>query len=665
MKLLLVCTCLLWFFTANAQTAKPAFVDTLEKKLAKTGDGIVKLNALSHLSDYYQTADPKLAIKYENLGLTLARKLKRDSDLCMFYGYLGETYIYAGDIKNGILVCSQEFALAKKNNYETVESLASSDIGLAYQMHADYPKSQDYFFRALTFAEAIKNRLLMSICYVNISSNFFNQDNFDKTIFYSKKAQEVCKTLKVNTYNVQAKAYELIGSSYLKKGKYAAAQDCYLNGLKIYQKNNDDNGVGIMYTLLASTYPANPAKQLEYGLKAQAIWDKQGPQNLYAISNLGNLGSTYAAMARQQKANNQIKNSLYNKAESYLLKAIDVAKLADSKQNIIFFTDSLAVINAERGKYKDAYTNLVSHDQLSDSIYSQDSKNKIAALEGKHDIALKEKEIQINKLEIANQKKQQWFLVAGLLALLLIAGLIYFQSLQRKKTNTTLLFLNNELDEANKIKTKFFSILNHDLRSPIASFVNFLHLQENAPDLVEGPAGQTYSKKATLAAENLLHTMEDLLLWSKGQMENFKPSNHMMKVEEIFADLRTSLNPPDNIQLFFEQQHGMQLNVDAHYLKTIIYNLTNNAIKALGTSAGGLITWRAWEEGPQKYLSITDNGPGATQEAFRALYDDAAPIGIKSGLGLHIVRDLAKAIGCQLLVNLNQGSGVELQLKFS
>jgi len=77
----------------------------------------------------------------------------------------------------------------------------------------------------------------------------------------------------------------------------------------------------------------------------------------------------------------------------------------------------------------------------------------------------------------------------------------------------------------------------------------------------------------------------------------------------------------------------------SHYLKTIMYNLTNNAVKALGGTSGGTITWLAWKEGAQKYLSVTDNGPGATQEAFRALYDDTAPIGIKSGLGLHIVRD--------------------------
>lgn len=656
---------LLYGFIAGAQGNNPETINKLEKKLDHTSDPVAKVNMLSRLSDYYQTADPKLAKKYEDLGLSLAKQLKRDSDVCIFYGYIGETYIYAGDIKNGVKICDQEFELAKKHGYKTGESLASSDIGLAYQIQGNYPLSQDYFFRALTFAEEIKNRLLMGICYINISANFFNQNNTAKTIFYATKSLEACRGLKVNCYSVISKADEFTGSSYLKEGKAAVAQDYYTRALKIYQQNNDANGEATMYTLLVSTYPSDPAKQLDYGLKAQAIWDRMGPGNLYGISNLGNIGSAYATMARQQKTNIQLKNGLFDKAETYITKAIKLAKDNDSKQNIIFFTDSLSVINAERGKYKDAYTNLVSHNQLADSVYSQESKNKIAALEGKHDLALKEQELRINKLEVANQQKQKWLLFAGLLTFVIIAGLIYYQSRQRKRTNTTLLLLNNELDEANKIKTKFFSILNHDLRSPVASFVNFLHLQQNAPDLLDKDAGETYSKNAVIAAENLLTTMEDLLLWSKGQMENFKPGNKILAVKDFFDHVQATVNPPDNIRISFEQQPGMVLNVDEHYLKTIMLNLTNNAIKALGAKSGGTITWKAWEDGSQKYLSVTDNGPGATQEAFKALYDDAAPIGIKSGLGLHIVRDLAKAIGCHLSVNLKQGSGVELQLKFS
>ena len=95
-----------------------------------------------------------------------------------------------------------------------------------------------------------------------------------------------------------------------------------------------------------------------------------------------------------------------------------------------------------------------------------------------------------------------------------------------------------------------------------------------------------------------------------------------------------------------------------------MHNLTNNAIKALGSQPGGNIEWHAWQEGASKYLSIKDNGPGATDEQLRPLYDETATMGIKNGLGLHIVRDMGKAIGCKVLVNTQLEKGVEIKLVF-
>ncbi len=47
------------------------------------------------------------------------------------------------------------------------------------------------------------------------------------------------------------------------------------------------------------------------------------------------------------------------------------------------------------------------------------------------------------------------------------------------------------------------------------------------------------------------------------------------------------------------------------------------------------------------FCSISDNGPGIAAAQLKALYeDDAAISGARQGLGLHIIRDMAKAIGC-------------------
>ena len=106
---------------------------------------------------------------------------------------------------------------------------------------------------------------------------------------------------------------------------------------------------------------------------------------------------------------------------------------------------------------------------------------------------------------------------------------------KRFKTNTVLVHLNDELSAANKVKAKFFAILSHDLRSPIAGLLNFLQLQKRKPGSMTTAEIAEYWDKVGGSASALLETMETMLLWSKGQMEHFKPRIVLVEVAELFA----------------------------------------------------------------------------------------------------------------------------------
>ncbi|UPQ77709.1 ATP-binding protein [Flavobacterium azooxidireducens] len=62
-------------------------------------------------------------------------------------------------------------------------------------------------------------------------------------------------------------------------------------------------------------------------------------------------------------------------------------------------------------------------------------------------------------------------------------------------------------------------------------------------------------------------------------------------------------------------------------------------------------------------MFISDDGPAASQEQFKVLYDDKQVVGIKSGLELHLIRDLAKAINCEILMDSKLGKGTTFTLK--
>ncbi len=359
----------------------------------------------------------------------------------------------------------------------------------------------------------------------------------------------------------------------------------------------------------------------------------------------------------------------YKRALIYLKKAEPIAKEEDP-QAYSWVQNALSKSYAALGKWDLAYKYKNEYSTLSDTLHNEVAKKNLAEMEAKYQNNVKKQEIQNKSLQLDTANKQKQYFISGLLLLAIIGGLLFYQNRNRKKTNEKLQLLNqnldvknSELDQANKAKTRFFSILNHDLRSPVANLVFFLQLQKESPEMLDEESTKRMQDKTMAGAENLLNSMEDILQWSKSQMENFKPQPKVIAVSTLFEEIKNHFSSEEKVQIYFENIDTIQINTDENYLKTIIRNLTGNAIKALIDIKNPTIIWKAWQENNSSYLSITDNGKGASNEQFKALYNDQEVVGIKIGLGLHLIRDLAKAIDCEISVDSKIDIGTTFTLK--
>ncbi len=548
--------------------------------------------------------------------------------------------------------------LLKKTNTNTELIQAYMIKTRIYESQSDFENQLKSNLLALEIAKNSKDNYQIAICSNALASYFLTQEKYEEALKYAKYGLK---------YGLLSKNNDRIIKSHLMLAQTYNAMSDTVNASIYFEKTyhfaKEINNKYILAALLPDwANISENRKALEMRLEAEEILNTS-ETGANQTHNKGLLGILYFNMFKNEM-NPVQKREFFDKAELYLTQSIKNINDQEDIAYSISLNTALAELYFTKKDFEKAYIYLGKSTKLNDSLNSQEIKNRLAKVESQKEIDLRDKEIEVNQLKLQTQRKQQLFLIGGLTLLAIIGGLLFYQNRTRKKTNNILLNLNKELDESNKVKARFFGILNHDLRSPVSNLIHFLHLKSESPELFSEENRARLELKTISAAENLLVSMEDILLWSKGQMENFKPQFKNVTIDELFMDISKHFSSEDKVKIRYENPESLNFQTDENYLKTIMRNLTGNAIKAMVDTKDPLIVWNAKEENGKSQLSITDNGPGGSVEKFRALYDDTEVVGIKTGLGLHLIRDLAKAIHCEIEIIIEENKGTTIILNF-
>jgi signal transduction histidine kinase len=651
-----------------AQKKGQPLVDSLLGALPGLKEDTVKVKALGRIAETYLQINPGAGIGYAEKALAAAEKLEWKKGIARTDNVLG---LLIGDTGNNTVArvyFEKSFTLNKElgNSFSMISNL--SNIGRSYQRESDYSRALDYFLKALAIAEQIRSPEQMALVGTNITASFLTQENYGKAQEYAEMTLRNGELS--HTPNNIGKALFHLGIIKLQTRDTAAAKDYFGRALKVYQDMDNQSAIAQVLVSMATTEYPDYRKAIGQMEKAQSILDQLAPSSLGSVANLANLGACYSDLAMHGSATD--KKAMLDKGEAWLTRGMRLARDASNAEYQGLISHNLATIEEEKGNYKPALDHFKTFYSINDSLFSQDKKNELAGLEGKHQVDLKDKELAISNLKLASQRRTLVGLITGLVLLGVIGGLLLRQNRMRKRSNQVLRALNNRLDEANKVKLKFFGILSHDLRGPVGNLANYLYLLRNAPDLLPANERAAHQQQIGQSTEALLETLETMLLWSKEQMENFTPDIKTVPVSELFDHLQKFFARPGETQageyqagqvaFRFQDPGALEVSTDENYLKVIMQNLTSNAIRALRGHADGLIEWKAWQEGGRIFFSIADNGPGIDPARARTLFEEGGGLNTATGFGFHLIRDLAKAIRIELSIPSTSAAGTRILL---
>ena len=223
---------------------------------------------------------------------------------------------------------------------------------------------------------------------------------------------------------------------------------------------------------------------------------------------------------------------------------------------------------------------------------------------------------------------------------------------------------NIELRRTISNRDKMYSVIAHDLRSPMASIRMVLNLLVNAiPPETIGQELFDLIDKANRESEETHDLLDNLLKWTKSQTGRLNVVLQEFDLAEVVpgvVDIFVMIAETKHIKLNLNIEEGVEVNADKDMLKTVIRNFISNAIKF--SNENSTIDISVKNEAPMARISVRDHGVGISADRIATLFSDGkTTYGTAneegSGLGLQLCKDFAVKNGGDVEVTSIEGEG--------
>ncbi len=361
-----------------------------------------------------------------------------------------------------------------------------------------------------------------------------------------------------------------------------------------------------------------------------------------------------------------------------LQQAMAIARAINQQYLMLDVYQGMIDLDKQQGNYKAAEQTLERRNVLQDSLFTLQQSKELASLQSSYDLSKATQKLQ--ELKIRNQRiaYNRNIILAVAISVFVLLLIVLFYYKKTTKLNKELVkqkdILNQQkkaLDRENDFKNKLFSIIGHDLRSPVATIVNMMEIAESNDLSAEDFLGFVPQLKDQSKAT--LETLDKLLIWGKSQLKGtgynkviFNAKELVLKNRELYknAALLKTITVTD------ETPDEVLMYADSTHVDFIIRNLLANAIKY--THVRGEIKISASLNQPSGFNSIhiEDNGVGIAKEAQQRVFeqDNKSQEGTAkekgNSIGLMLCKEFAESNGGKIELASELGRGTRFTFYF-
>ncbi|MDF1573132.1 MAG: tetratricopeptide repeat protein [Bacteroidales bacterium] len=497
---------------------------------------------------------------------------------------------YSLAMENGL----EALGIFQRHGLQSWEIYTLNNIVDLYKIQGDYAQCLEMIDRILERYRKSNNRKFEAVAlrykgYIYIESG--NHTEAGTVLTESLAIAEAGSFLPE-----QAKTLLSLGNLEFEQENYAAAEDFYRSALKINQETSDTFYEAVSYL----------------GIGKSAY----------------HLGNTEVAIRNLIRAEEGIREfgDIYYLRDIYLY---------------------MSQVSEKQGNYRESLARYKQYSEIRDSLLRAEKSVELGELTSGYEAQLKEEQIQYLQQEKEHvMRSRNNLIIIGLLLIFLAASVILFLMYRARKNRQ----LVEEKEEVDRMKSRFFSNISHEFRTPLTLILSPLYELKNRPDQ---SARNNLLEQIERNAKRLLALINQILDLSK--LEAGKYSLQVVR-DDLFAFMRRIGSAYDSLAAHRNTQFRIMIpggifpfNFDQEKLEMVVNNLLLNAFRFEPPDGQVILEVKKHAHTSAVSISVKNKGSFIPDEQLAHIFDryysgaDSSSTG--TGIGLALLRELVELSG--------------------
>jgi tetratricopeptide (TPR) repeat protein len=436
---------LLLIFSFQCFAVFPQFNKRDSLRIAlKTSQGTSLTDTYLEISNFYYRVDQDSMFYFAQQAHDLALKQNYKKGEAQSYLLMGISKRKQGDLTTALKLCQKSYEFSRTNNFREIEAEALNNIGLVYNYQGLYPTALEFYQKSFAIVEEIKSKKAMADVLNNLGGLYYNLKDYPLALDYWKRALEL--DLQLGDKNGAASRMNNIGFAYAGQGKYKMALSFYFASLRTYDSFAACGQVFPLEDIGRIYLKTKKLDSAEFYLLQALNKVKNCSDRALEIGILTGLADVYKAINKNEKA-------LF-----YLENALTLGLKAGFNREAELAAKSLSELQEKLGHTKKALETFKIYQALQDSLFNNENAKAIGKLEAQYEYeSAKNQQKASQRIEDLEKEKiltrQIWIrntFIAGFVAMIMVALLVYRNFKRKKQSNIRLRLLNKEIKKQQK-----------------------------------------------------------------------------------------------------------------------------------------------------------------------------------------------------------------------